>query len=115
LKKQAKTADVFKNIRKELEDLKSLCLDNYQKYGCEDDFGSYIAYDHSVEIVKKEEQKFKRRFVSRSLYEQILWERDVAIAQLKDLGYSLSEKPRSQEELHCEDSHEQEAKEPAVG
>ena len=32
--------------------------------------------------------------VSRVAYEQIMWERDVAIQQLKDLGYGLGEKPK---------------------
>ncbi len=30
-------------------------------------------------------------------FEQIQWERDVAIEQLKDLGYSLGEKPHDKE------------------
>lgn len=32
--------------------------------------------------------------VSRVAYEQIMWERDTAIQQLKDLGYGLGEKPK---------------------
>lgn len=32
--------------------------------------------------------------VSRSAYEQIMWERDTAVQQLKDLGYGLGEKPK---------------------
>ena len=32
--------------------------------------------------------------------EQIMWERDVAIQQLKDLGYGLGEKPREGEWLN---------------
>jgi len=33
--------------------------------------------------------------VSRKVYEQISWERDIAVMQLKDLGYSLGEKIRT--------------------
>ena len=33
--------------------------------------------------------------VSRGVFEQVMWERDVAIDQLKELGYSLGEKPRT--------------------
>lgn len=33
--------------------------------------------------------------VSRSAYEQVMWERDVAIVQLKELGYGLGEKPKT--------------------
>lgn len=36
----------------------------------------------------------KEDTVSRAAYEQIKWERDIAIQQLKDLGYDLGEKPR---------------------
>ena len=32
--------------------------------------------------------------VSRSVFEQVQWERDMALSQLKDLGYGLGEKPR---------------------
>lgn len=33
--------------------------------------------------------------VSRKVYEQISWERDIAVMQLKDLGYGLGEKIRT--------------------
>lgn len=33
--------------------------------------------------------------VSIGVLEQVMWERDVAIEQLKDLGYSLGEKPKT--------------------
>ena len=33
--------------------------------------------------------------VSRGVFEQVMWERDVAIEQLKELGYGLGEKPRT--------------------
>ena len=33
--------------------------------------------------------------VSRGIFEQVMWERDVAIEQLKDLGYGLGEKPKT--------------------
>ena len=32
--------------------------------------------------------------ISRVVYEQIMWERDTAVQQLKDLGYGLGEKPK---------------------
>ena len=34
-------------------------------------------------------------FVSRKVYEQVMWERDTAIAQLKELGYEFGEKIRT--------------------
>lgn len=33
--------------------------------------------------------------VSRGVFEQVMWERDVAIEQLKELGYGLGEKPKT--------------------
>ena len=36
----------------------------------------------------------KEDMVSRGTLDQIMWERDTAIQQLKDLGYSLGEKPK---------------------
>ena len=33
--------------------------------------------------------------VSRGVFEQVMWERDVAIDQLKELGYGFGEKPRT--------------------
>ncbi len=36
----------------------------------------------------------KEDMVSQAAYEQIKWERDIAIQQLKDLGYGLGEKPK---------------------
>lgn len=33
--------------------------------------------------------------VSRGVFEQVMWDRDVAIEQLKDLGYELGEKPKT--------------------
>ena len=36
----------------------------------------------------------EERTVSRGVFDQIRWERDVAVDQLKQLGYSLGEKIR---------------------
>ena len=33
--------------------------------------------------------------ISRGVFEQVMWERDVAIEQLKELGYGLGEKPKT--------------------
>lgn len=65
----------------------------------------FIGYDKDSEIVqvtqksldmaiKALEQKPSNDMVSRGLFEQIKWERDVAIEQLKELGYGLGEKPK---------------------
>ena len=40
----------------------------------------------------------------RGYIDQIRWERDIAIQQLKELGYSLGEKPRTQPDIiRCKD------------
>lgn len=41
---------------------------------------------------KRLEQESSGDAVSRDVFEQVRWERDVAIEQLKELGYSLGEK-----------------------
>ena len=38
--------------------------------------------------------------VDRSVFEQVLWERDVALNQLKELGYGLGEKPKTGHWIH---------------
>ena len=47
-----------------------------------------------VVISKWLEQEPSDDMVSRGVFEQVKWERDVAIEQLKELGYGLGEKPR---------------------
>lgn len=41
--------------------------------------------------------------VSKDLYEQIKWERDVALAQLEEYGVSLGEKADVAEVVRCKD------------
>ena len=41
------------------------------------------------------EQEPSDDMVSRGVFEQIMWERDIAIEQLKELGYGLGEKIRT--------------------
>ena len=43
------------------------------------------------------EPKTESSTVSLGVFEQVKWERDVAIEQLKELGYSLGEKPKTGE------------------
>lgn len=45
------------------------------------------AYNMAIKALSEES-------VSKAVVEQIQWERDIAIEQLKDLGYELGEKPR---------------------
>ena len=48
------------------------------------------AMDMAISTLEKQEET-----VSRKVYEQISWERDIAVMQLKDLGYGLGEKIRT--------------------
>ena len=48
--------------------------------------------------ISKEEQT-DGDLISKSVFDQIKWERDVAISQLHDLGYELGEKPRTDGDL----------------
>ena len=45
--------------------------------------------------IKALEQEPSSDMVSRGVFEQVMWERDVAIEQLKELGYELGEKIRT--------------------
>lgn len=66
-------------------------------------FGSYdlnnvIRWrEEEMEIVSEVEAEYKDKFTSVGAYEQVEWERNVAIAQLKELGYGLGEKIRKVE------------------
>lgn len=51
--------------------------------------------------------------VSRGVFEQVMWERNVAIDQLKELGYGLGEKPKtghwivlSATDMYCSECNE---------
>ena len=52
--------------------------------------GRREAVDTAISALQEQEET-----VSRKVYEQISWERDIAVMQLKDLGYGLGEKIRT--------------------
>lgn len=52
------------------------------------------AFDMAISALQAQEET-----VSRKVYEQISWERDIAVMQLKDLGYGLGEKIRTDGDL----------------
>ena len=56
----------------------------------ETDINEVKALDMAISALQAQEET-----VSRKVYEQISWERDIAVMQLKDLGYSLGEKIRT--------------------
>lgn len=49
-------------------------------------------------IIGEEEQQPYKEYDYKALWEQVEWERDVAIEQLEQLGYSLGEKIRTSED-----------------
>ena len=65
----------------------------------------YLDIDEVRKIIKNETSRIGEMSekqtdrVSKSVVEQIKWERDIAIEQLEDLGYELGEKPRTDGDL----------------
>ena len=57
-------------------------------------FTATESYRQALETAISALSENKEDTVSRGTLEQIMWERDTAIQQLKDLGYSLGEKPK---------------------
>ena len=55
------------------------------------------AVEEVERVFKAYEQTQPQETVSRGVFEQVMWERDIAIEQLKELGYSLGEKIEPQD------------------
>lgn len=53
------------------------------------------AFEIGIKAIKALEQEPSNDMVSRGVFEQVMWERDVAIEQLHELGYELGEKIRT--------------------
>ncbi len=52
------------------------------------------ALDMAIRALKNEQTDGD--LISKSVLDQIKWERDIAISQLQELGYELGEKPRTE-------------------
>ena len=50
-----------------------------------------VNLDDAIDIVNELAEEYKDSYVHRETFEQVMWERDIAISQLADLGYSLGE------------------------
>ena len=60
------------------------------------------AIDTNILIVNKVAEEYKDKFVSVEVLKQIMWERDVAIEQLHELGYEFGQKiDKSTEHINC--------------
>ena len=46
----------------------------------------------AIQIVNQLAEEYKDKYVSKAVLEQVMWERDIAIEQLKELGYGFGEK-----------------------
>lgn len=73
----------------------------YKEVGKEDYNIDYSSYDLNnvfywkekcFEIVNQLAEEYKGKYVSKAVLEQVMWERNVAIEQLKELGYEFGEK-----------------------
>ena len=73
------------------ERLGEICEKYHQTYG--DDYGCGFGYElyHAFDDLPS----VTPDAVSLGVFEQVKWERDVAIEQLKELGYGFGEKPRN--------------------
>ncbi len=88
--------EAFELIKKKLEEMRMRYFLTIANGGDERNDAVYEgiskATDHALSIVSEVEAEYKDKFVSVGALEQVMWERDVAIAQLKELGYGLGEK-----------------------
>lgn len=68
---------------------------NCKHYAAYDETCFECEYEGITRGYTRYEQELSGDVVSRGVFEQVMWERDVAIEQLKDLGYGLGEKPKT--------------------
>lgn len=47
---------------------------------------------YAEEIINQLAEEYKDKYVMRETLNQYMWERDIAVSQLRDLGYGLGEK-----------------------
>ena len=57
-----------------------------------DDYGFIVNLDDAIDSVFELSDEYDGKFVSASLYDQIKWERDIALEQLEILGIGLGQK-----------------------
>ncbi len=68
------------------------------------EFSGYKPNEEMFDMaIKALEQEPCDDMVSRGVFEQVTWERDVAIEQLKELGYGFGEKPKTGRWVIAED------------
>ena len=72
---------IFDRIIAKLEDLSEY-----------DDYGKLVDLDEAINVVYEIANEYKDKIVSIGAYEQVMWERDTAISQLKELGLGLDQK-----------------------
>lgn len=67
-------------------------LHKYGKYIFVTDEKKYSSMVDEIANLKALEQESCDDTVSRGVFEQVMWERDTAIEQLRELGYELGQK-----------------------
>lgn len=73
---------VFNEIKEQLNEM-------YSDYENEENSG-FIQM--CIDTVNQVEEEFKNKYVGIGAYKQVAWERDVAVWQLRELGYEFGEK-----------------------
>ena len=63
-------------------------LENISEY---DDYGKIVDLDEAIDTVFDIANQYDGKYVSASLYDQIKWERDIALQQLEELGLGLGQ------------------------
>ena len=66
---------------------------------CEDLVYHDVSVKEATEMAVKALEQTNGDLISKSVFDQIKWERDVAVSQLHDLGYELGEKPKTDGDL----------------
>ena len=64
-------------------------IEKSKTYSCSPQFERGL--DYSIKIVNNVAEKCKDKYVSIGAYNQVAWERDIAIKQLHELGYEFGE------------------------
>lgn len=85
--------EVFKKIIEQLEDASWWTSSTFDEDGYgNDDSEEVLRTDTAIEIVNQVANDVKDKYVSIETLKQVMWERDIAIDQLNQLGYGLGEK-----------------------
>ena len=102
--------EIFEKIKERLEE--KIFKAELHDFGWEGQtVNNLLCLGDAIEIVNQVAEEDKDKYVSIGAYQQVAWERDVAIKQLHELGYGFGEKIDKEEfcewkldgvYLHCQ-------------